>query len=181
MTDEQIVAKVQNGDKEAFGEVMTRYQDRLYGYLRNLTNQKQEEVEDLVEEVLVATYINLQSFDTKKKFSSWIFRVAHNKAIDYFKKKKIRTNDLGDSEEMWGDNHKLIEEAEIDLDRTKMINKVVEELDFKYREVIILYYYEDKNYEEISDILRISNSNVGVLLYRAKKILKELLEESINN
>jgi len=176
VTDEQIVAKVQNGDKEAFGEVMTRYQDRLYGYLRNLTNQKQEEIEDLVEEVLVSTYINLQSFDTKKKFSSWIFRVAHNKAIDFFKKKRLGSQIIDSGNEILESDEKLIEELEIEKERARMVKNAVNKLELKYKEAVLLYFFDDKSYEEISDILHISTSGVGVLLFRAKIILKKILE-----
>lgn len=180
-TDEEIVALVQSGQVDRFEEIIKRYQNRLYGYLKNLTNQKPEEVEDILSEVMILGYVNLQSFDTKKKFSSWIFRVAHNKAIDYFKKRKIKTNEIGDGEELWGDGRKLMEEIEIEKERNKEINKVIEGLQLKYKEVVVLYYFEDKSYEEISDILKIPTSNVGVILYRAKKILKEKLKSFNQN
>ena len=175
MNDEEIVIEVQSGKKEKYGDIIGRYQGKLYGYLKNLTNQKEEEVEDLVEEVLVTAYINLQSFDSKKKFSSWIFRVAHNKAIDYFKKKKIKTIYIEDGEEIIGDKQKLLEEIEIEKEDFEKLNEAVEKLELKYREVILLYYFEDKSYEEISDILHIPTSNVGVILYRGKEKLKKIL------
>lgn len=178
MNDEEVVAEVQTGNVEKYGEIISRYQGKLYGYLKNLTNQKEEEVEDLVEEVLVTAYINLQSFDSKKKFSSWIFRVAHNKAIDYFKKKKIKTTYIEDGEEIIGNEHKLLEEIEIEKEDFKKLNEAVERLELKYREVILLYFFEDKSYEEISDILHIPTNNVGVMLYRGKQKLKKILNKN---
>lgn len=175
MSDEEIIVKIQAGNKEEYGEIIERYQGKLYGYLKNLTNQRREEVEDLVEEVLVGAYINLLSFDTKKKFSSWIFRVAHNKAIDYFKKKKIKITEIEDNEEIFGDKQKLLEDVEIEKENSKNINRAIESLELKYKEAIILYYFEDKSYEEISDILHIPTDNVGVMLYRAKEKLKKIL------
>jgi RNA polymerase sigma-70 factor (ECF subfamily) len=178
MSDEEIVKLIQDREREKFGEIIERYQGKLYGYLKNLTNQKQEEVEDLVEEVLVGAYINLQDFDTKRKFSSWIFRIAHNRAVDYFKKKKIKIIEIEDNEEIFGDKQKLLEDVEIEKENSKNINRAVESLELKYREVILLYYFEDKNYEEISDILHIPTNNVGVILYRGKEKLKKILNKN---
>jgi RNA polymerase sigma-70 factor, ECF subfamily len=175
MPDEEIIKSVQEGNKEEFGKIIEKYQEKLYRYLKNLTNQQQEEVDDLVEETLVASYINLQSFDNNHKFSSWIFRIAHNKAIDYFKKKKVKIVDMENNEEILGDKQKLWEEIEIEGEKTRKINRAIESLELKYREVILLYFFEDKSYEEISDILHIPTNNVGVLLFRGKEKLKKLL------
>lgn len=177
VTDEEIVKEIQQGNKNKFGEILKRYEGRLYGYLKNLTNQPPEEVEDIVEEVLISAYINLQGFDIKKKFSSWIFRIAHNKAIDYFKKRRVKTKTIEDSEEFIGDGQKLFEELEIEKERNLAIIKGIESLDLKYKEVVLLYYFDDKSYEEISDILHIPTGNVGVILFRAKKLLKEKLSK----
>ena len=178
MSDEEVIARVGKGKREEYGEIIERYQGKLYGYLKNMTNQSQEEVEDLVEETLISAYINLQSFDVNKKFSSWIFRIAHNKAIDYFKKKKIRTTDLENQEELVGDKEKLIEEIEIKKEKVREMNKSIEQLELKYREVVLLYYFDEQTYDEISDILHIPTTNVGVLLHRAKEKLKNILKNN---
>lgn len=175
MSDEELIKIIVEGDREKFGEIIERYQEKIFGYLKNLTNQSNEEIEDLMAEVFINGYTNLQSFDTKKKFSSWIFRIAHNRAIDFFKKRKIKTKTMEESEEMIGDGKKIFEEIEIEKEERKRVNQAVEKLEIKYREVILLYFYDERSYEEISDILHIPTSNVGVLLYRAKDKLKKLL------
>jgi RNA polymerase sigma-70 factor (ECF subfamily) len=175
MTDEEVAAKVQNGDSKNYGEIIKRYQGKLYGYLKNLTNQRQEEVEDLVEETLIAAYTNLYGFNNSQKFSSWIFRIAHNRAIDYFRKRRLKITNIEDHEEILGDKQKLLEEIAIDGEKTKRINEAIDNLELKYREVILLYFFEDKSYEEISDILHIPTNNVGVLLYRGKEKLKKTI------
>jgi RNA polymerase sigma-70 factor (ECF subfamily) len=178
MTDEKIVELVRNGDKEKYSKIVERYEAKMFYYIKRMINQADEEMEDLVQEVLVAAYENLAGFDTKKKFSSWIYRIAHNKAIDYFKKKKMKINvDLGEKEEYWERGGKLPEDIEIDKQDGEELRKAVNSLEIKYREVIWLYYFEDKNYDEISDILRIPISNVGVLLFRAKEKLKRRYEK----
>lgn len=85
--------------------------------------------------------------------------------------------DLGEKEEYWEREGKLPEDIEIDKQDGEELRKAVNSLEIKYREVIWLYYFEDKNYDEISDILRIPISNVGVLLFRAKEKLKRRYEK----
>ncbi len=179
MTDNEVVALILSGEKEKFGKIIDRYQSKLYGYLRNFTNQEPEVVEDLVSEVLINCYVNLHGFDNKQSFSSWLFRIAHNRAIDFFRKnKKIITVINGDD---WMENiaseEKLIEDMEIVTENKKELIEALARLELKYREVIDLYFFESKSYEEISDILHIPVSNVGVLLYRAKKILKKIISK----
>lgn len=136
------------------------------------------EVEDVVEDSLISAYENLNGFDTSKKFSSWIYRIAHNKAIDYFKKKRIKSEEIDSRDEILETrNEKLIEELEIEKEEKKVVARAIENLELKYREVVLLYYFEEKSYEEISDILHIPVSNVGVLLFRAKIMLKKILEK----
>lgn len=175
MTDEQIVKLVQGGEIEEYGKIVKAYEGRLYGYVRNLTNQGREEVEDLVEDILIKGYENIQGFDITKSFSSWIFRIAHNTAIDFFKKKKLKQENIEDKEEILISNDKLIEELEIEKEEKKLIQKALEKLELNYKEVIILYFFEERSYEEIADILHTSTSNVGVLLSRSKEKLKKIL------
>lgn len=193
VSDEKIVQLIQNGDREKFGEIIERYQGKLFVYIKNLINQNSMEVEDMVEDTLISAYQNMNGFDTSKKFSSWIYRIAHNKAIDYFKKKRIKTTkledelesgfnpsgpvDIGPSPLDRGDlNNGLFEELEIEKENKKIVSRAVNSLELKYKEVVLLYFFEDKSYEEISDILHISTSGVGVLLYRAKIILKKIFQ-----
>jgi RNA polymerase sigma-70 factor (ECF subfamily) len=178
VSDEKIVKLIQGGEKEKFGEIIKRYQGRLFGYIKNLINKNNMEVEDVVEDSLISAYENLNGFDTSKKFSSWIYRIAHNKAIDYFKKKRIISEEIDSRDEILETrNEKLIEELEIEKERKIKVKKAIEGLELKYREVVLLYYFEEKSYEEISDILHIPVGNVGVLLFRAKIMLKKILEK----
>jgi RNA polymerase sigma-70 factor (ECF subfamily) len=179
MEDNEIVGLIQKGDKEQFRLIIERYQGKLMAYLRNMINQREEEVEDLLAEVMIKAYENIQSVDTGKKFSSWIYRIAHNQAVDYFKKRKIKAGTIDDKEEIIVSNEKLLEEIEIDKEKNKLVWAAVEGLELKYKEAIILAYFEDRSYDEISDILHISTTNVGVLLFRAKKILKNKLTGAV--
>jgi len=175
MTDEEVIEKVKQGNMEAFGVIVEKYQGPIGGYIRKMINQSNEEVEDMTQEVLIAAYENINGFEKGRKFSSWIYRIAHNKAIDFFKKRKIKTSQLEDREELLPEKTELIEDMEIKKEEAIKLREAIEKLDVKYKEIVVLNYFEEKSYEEISDILRIPVNNVGVILFRAKEKLKKLL------
>lgn len=173
MTDEKIIAKIQGGETERFGEIIDRYQRRLTGFIKKIIGNH-DEVDDLVENSLVAAYVNIQDFDTKRNFSSWILRIAHNITVDFIKKKKPQI--LPEDWEGIDNKNKLFEEMETEREEKMKVNKALKKLELKYREVLVLKYFEDKSYEEISDILHKNTSNVGVMIKRAKEKLKKLYE-----
>jgi RNA polymerase sigma-70 factor (ECF subfamily) len=175
VTDEEIVMLVQNGKTDEYGEIVKRYEKVLFRYIKRVTNQELTEVEDLVQETLISGYENIMGFDPKQKFSSWIFRIGHNKCIDFFRKRKLKTTTTNDKEELIESNDKLMEELEIEKENKEKVNAAVRSLELKYKEVILLYYFEDKSYEEISDILHTQTTNVGVMLKRAREKLCKII------
>lgn len=82
---------------------------------------------------------------------------------------------INDEIDNFKDDNKLSEEIEIEKERNKELRNAINKLELKYKEVIVLYFFEDKSYEEISDILHITTSNVGVMLKRAKEKLKIII------
>lgn len=176
LTDEQLAVVVRESDKEAYGEIVRRYQTKLAHYLRKFINHSAE-LEDVLQDVFIKAFRNLNSFNAEQKFSSWIFRVAHNEAINNIKKRKNEKLILDEGE--WE-----IVDTKIDLgkeiDHTitqKQMSDALAGLKDKYREPIILFYFEEKSYEEISDILKIPTSTVGTLISRGKRSLKELVKK----
>jgi RNA polymerase sigma-70 factor (ECF subfamily) len=134
----------------------------------------------LLQNIFVKTYKNIQGFDTALSFSAWIYRIAHNEAISFFRAKKVRPEghliDGGEQVLLT-----ILDENDFtqDLDKkieAKKIAQCVQKLDEMYRDIIILRYFEDREYKEISDILKIPEGTVATLLHRAKKKLKILLE-----
>lgn len=178
-TDEEIVGLVRNGDVEKYGEIISRYEKRLRGFIYKIIGRNAE-VDDLVEESLIAAYQNLQGFDDRQKFSSWILRIAHNKTVDYIKKKKPKLwdEDKITNYELRITNENILEDLEIKNEKKHELQKAIAKLELKYREVIVLYFFEEKSYEEISDILKITTSNVGVMLKRAKEKLKIVIRNT---
>lgn len=175
-TDEQLAMFVQRGDKEKFGLLMERYEQKLSRYGKKfLFNQNN--VEDMVQEVFLKAYRNMLSFDPKRKFSSWIYRIAHNVFINALKKKLRNPLYFFDFDSFIP--HPVYEDPakeERDFEQvSKMLNKGLKRLSPHYREIIILYYVEELDYKEISDILHIPTGTVGIRLKRAKEQLKKLL------
>jgi RNA polymerase sigma-70 factor (ECF subfamily) len=134
-----------------------------------------DELEDVLQDVFIKTYKNLYDFNVNKKFSSWIYRIAHNEAVNYIKKHRKEAFSL-DAKELEIIDEKIDVKKEFDAQLLKnKIGKSLSLMKEKYREPLLLYYFEEKSYEEISDIMRIPRSTVGILIMRGKNILKEFL------
>ena len=175
-TDEELVGLIRAGDKDLYGEIVRRYQTKLTHYLRKFFVD-QDRLEDVLQDVFIKTYHNLYGFDIQKTFSPWIYRIAHNEAVNQLKKYSKEVINLDDAE--WE-----IVDKNIDLDGavdreilSRSMQKVMVKMKTKYREPLILYFFEEKSYDEISEILRIPRTTVGVRIMRAKNILKEFLSK----
>lgn len=180
-TDEELAAQIQKGDKESFALLMQRYEQKIYRYGKKFFSNE-EDIKDSVQEVFIRAYMNIKSFDSHRKFSSWIYRIAHNEFINVIKKKNnekllfinfdfdILFPHLVSSKSAIDDTDNLI--------LKKSLNSYLAQIGVKYREPLILYYFEELDYKEISDILRIPISTVGVRLRRGRNILKNIIERS---
>lgn len=178
LSDEEIAKKVQLGKIEPFELLVQRYQEKLIRYGRKFLADERD-IEEIIQEVFIKAYVNIKSFDLSKKFSSWIYRIAHNELVNRIKKKK--RNPL-----LYFDLDILIpyfiskETPDREVDKKEIqeiINKCLDKLNPKYREVVVLYYFEDLSYKEISDILHIPVSTVGVRIKRAKQAMKPLCQK----
>lgn len=166
-------------DPEAFAGIVDRYSSKLKRYIHRLSRVSSEEAEDIVQEIFIKAYLNLNNYDDRLPFSSWMYRIAHNECISQFRKRRAR----GLDEQYDLDNaavQRLISDLspERDLDntlRTEFVARVLDQLPEKYKSVLVLRYLEDKSYEEISDILEKNPKTVATLLNRAKKLCRSLI------
>lgn len=179
MTDEQLVALVQKGNNNQFGVLVERYEEKLLRYGRKFL-ARHEDIQDIVQDVFVSSYQNIQNFDTTQRFSPWIYRIAHNAFVNRLKKNTYNPLVLIDFDTMI--SHPVYEDpAPLEREQKEMrvmIDKALEELQPKYREVLILHFLEDMSYKEISDILQIPSGTVGIRLKRAKQALKTVYEKT---
>jgi len=174
--DEEIVQMVQLGNFELFGELVKRYEAKMKRYARKFLNIT-EDIEDVVQEVFIKTYQNIKSFNLEKKFSSWLYRIAHNEFVNALKKHKRRkVFSFFELDILLPYSVAKNDDTGIDLERIRQaIDKCLDKLEIKYREPIILYYLEELSYKEIADILRIPISTVGIRLKRGREKLKKLM------
>lgn len=177
-SDEEIAKKVQDGDKNAFGEIVNRYEAKIKRYIKRLVFDKSK-TEDLTQDIFIKSYININSFDIKQKFSSWLYRIAHNEAINVIKKTTLRnllSVDFDTVVPMLYSKENTEDKIENELSK-KMIEKILSQLDNKYREPISLFYLEEFSYEEISKIMSIPEATVGVRINRGRKKMREIYEK----
>lgn len=174
LSDEEVAHIAQTKNKEIYSELVIRYENRLKKYIGYLT-KKEKLTEDIVQEALIKGFVNLQSFDTKRKFSSWIYRIAHNEAMNQLKKRKrlLNIDILGD---IFESKEKVEEEFE-KLETRKILKQNLNKIPLKYSEVLVLYYLEEKSYKEISDILRVPIGTVGTWVKRGLSSLKKEYEK----
>jgi len=174
-TDESIASRVQGGDFEAFAELVERYESKLMRYARKFLRDP-DDAKDIVQEVFIKAYENIQSFDAARRFSPWIYRIAHNEFVNAIKK-RARGPILGIDLDVvfpYLTAGETADDTALERDTKEMLEKFLDELDPKYREPLILYYLEGLSYKDMADILHIPMSTVGVRLARGKSQLQKI-------
>ncbi|MEK7228321.1 MAG: RNA polymerase sigma factor [Patescibacteria group bacterium] len=178
LTDKELVAIVLS-NKDAFSAIITRYEAPLRRYIARLGVRDHRDVEDILQNSFIKVYRYLRSFNDTFAFSSWIYRIVHNETYDFFRMKKRRpevTLDEDSGQQFLNieshDDQEQIFDKEIDA---KILNDALQNLDKKYRDVLLLRFGEDKDYRQISDILQIPEGSVATLIHRGKKALKAAL------
>jgi len=174
-TDEQIVVLTLK-NQNYYLYLMKRYETKLLNYILKISNISREDAEDILQEVFIKAYQNLNDFDLNYKFSNWIYSIAHNTTISVFRKKKVRPQTVS-----WEDKDlNNILESTLDAENIsfqkityKQIIKIMDRLPLNYKDVLILKFVEEKNYQEISDILHKPMGTIATLINRAKKSLKQ--------
>lgn len=179
--DEEIVELVFQ-DKDFFGVLIRRYEGRLTKYVGRIAGTNKEMIEDIVQNIFIKAFVNINSFKKNQKFGSWLYGIAHNECIDNWRKYKKHSCNvpLESNEELMAilASDEDMEQMLVDKDRQKAIRASLEKLPIKFREVLVLKYLEDKDYEEMGNILKKPTSTVGTLLRRAKKRFKQILSEN---
>ena len=177
-TDEKLV-ELALEDVDWFGLLVERYEARLKRYILRISSFPIETVEEILQDVFLKTWKNLNGFSGQVKFSSWIYRIAHNETISAFRKAKSRGHDQQvelDETLFLPDNTDFVKEFDQQLTAHK-IKKTLEHLPEKYREALVLRFLEDQSYEEIADILRCPMGTVATLISRAKKQFRNEAEK----
>jgi RNA polymerase sigma-70 factor, ECF subfamily len=180
-TDEAVVQAVLDGDQDAFGELVERYQGRLVNYLYRLLHNT-DEAHDVAQEVFIKVYQALDRFDPRYRFSTWLFRVGQNAAIDLIRKRRLKLVSLhrqDDGEE--GRDWELPSPERgpyremRNLERGEAIQRAIEQLPDEYRELISLRHFGELSYDEIAQLKEMPLGTVKNKLFRGRQMLKEQL------
>ena len=173
-----------HNDQKAYAELMKLYRDSIYYILVKIVKNT-DDAEDLTLETFGKAFKYLDKYSPQYAFSTWLFRIAVNNSIDFIRHKN-NIPQCVDSELSDYEPEQLIEHTQsevtptpedhvMDKQRIEMLQLAVRQLPDKYRKVVELRYFEDLSYEEISERLNISLSNVKIQLLRAKNMLSQLM------
>lgn len=175
-SDEEIVHRVTEGDVDLFGELIDRYEAKLTRYVMRFTQQP-EDVSDIIQVIFIKAYTNLRSFDTSRSFNSWVYRIAHNESVNHLKKRGSEKISFIDFDTFFPHPFAKEESDTLALSREDkdQIEKSLAGISPKYREVLVLYYYDELSYQEIADVLHIPIATVGVRIRRGKEALQKIL------
>ncbi len=176
---------VDKGDQKAYAELMQRYKDSVFYMLLKMVNNK-DDAEDLTIEAFGKAFKRLSQYTPSYAFSTWLFKIASNNAIDYLRKKKLQNNFSIDNQMKGddGDNYSFElksdvldpEEIVIKKQKVKLLREVVDKLKPRYKDLIQYRYFEELSYEEISVKMEIPIGTVKAQLFRAREFLYEILK-----
>jgi RNA polymerase sigma-70 factor, ECF subfamily len=178
-TDNELV-KLSLDNSDHFLCLTRRYESKLLHYIMRISKFRREDAGDILQDIFVKTYYNLNEFNGELKFSSWIYRIAHNQTVSEIRKKSVRPSVPFEKEDIdkFEDVFDIVKDIDNSFEREK-IDKALSLLDEKYREVLVLRFLDEKDYTEIADILKKPTSTIGNLILRGKKLFKEEYEKLI--
>lgn len=174
MTDEALIEHVRSRDKDAYSEVVVRYRPKLERYVRSFTRDE-DVISDVVQETLIGAFVHLQNFNSRYKFSSWIYRIAHNIAMNHFSR---RPKAMSFDDELYiADDNAMekVEGKEID----QRVHLMLTRLPAEYASPLALHFLEGYSYKEIAKLLRCPIGTVGTKINRAKNLLKRQCKNEI--
>ncbi len=177
--DGELVELVRSEDQELYAEIVKRYQTKLLRYAETIIGDS-DQAADVVQQAFIKAFTNLHGFNSKKKFSSWIYRIVHNEAINLIKKHHKEQSLEGNEwpEDIFADKNQTTAQEKMEEREIKQaVNQALDQLSIKYRSTLTLFYIEDKSYEEISDILKIPTNTVGTRISRGKKLLAYIYQQ----
>ena len=181
--DIELVRSALAGSQDAYRDLVLRYQRPILSLIRRMVRQGNQ-AEDLAQEVFIKAFRALSSFDQDRKFSSWLFKIAHNTAIDRLRRKELRTVPLETPDQDKPDLVSVLPDTGAETpvgrierrDMARAIELAIASLRPLYREVVILRYQEGLSYEEISEVTELPLGTVKTHLFRARKAMVAHLE-----
>ena len=184
--DLALVEKALNGSQPAYAELMAKYRESIYFMMLKMVS-KEEDAEDLTIEAFGKAFNRLHQYSPSFAFSTWLFKIASNNAIDFIRKKRIQVTSMdtgytnNDGEKVMIDvesSAKDPEEEAIHSEKVKHMRNIVKSLKPRYRDLIEKRYFLELSYEEIADDMGLPLGTVKAQLFRARAFLADLMERT---
>ena len=183
--DKYLVEKAIQGEKEAFEMIIQKYQQPLLNYIGRMVGERELAL-DFTQEVFIKTYSSLHSYKPQFKFSTWLYRIASNFIIDFWRKKKIDAFSIDHQKKLDKDLPPLQipagEESIVTKFETtqlkKRIERALERIPASLREVFVWRHINELSYEEIAEIKDLPTGTVKNRVFQAKELIRNLLEET---
>lgn len=171
MEDSEIVQKILSGNLDLFEEIVNRYERQILVYTKRILNNNQQDAEDTTAETFFKCYKNLASYKHEYKFSSWLYRIAHNNAVNLIQSKsKLFYFDIND---FW--QIPSVQKEQLPLTKAEL-EKILDKLKLNDKNILVLFYLQEKSLREISDILKIAENTVAQRLTRARERARKLIQ-----
>lgn len=174
------------GDQKAYAELLQRYRESVYYMMLKMVNNK-DDADDLTIEAFGRAFKKLDQYTPNYAFSTWLFKIASNNAIDFLRKKKLSNtismdtrneNSDYDASNLVRSTHLNPEEFFIKKQKVEMVRAVIDKLKPKYKELVELFYFQELSHEEISEKLNLPIGTIKAQLFRARDFLFELIKNS---
>ena len=177
-TDSDLVATANTGQEGSFEELVRRYQRPISAYVYRMVGNYESAL-DLTQEIFIKVYASLRKYRSEFKFSTWIYKIAHNAAVDHLRRSSTREQSLitgseSDQFELPIESRRLSPEQESERKERRIeIESVVRALPANYRELIILRHSQDLTYEEIVEVTGLPLGTVKNRLFRAREMMRQ--------
>ncbi len=179
--ERKLISRAKEGKEEAFGQLYDKYMPAIYRFIFLKTGGQKAQAEDICHEVFLNAWQNIKNFRFQGyPFSSWLYRIAANAVIDYYRTRKININIDNVPEEAVVENASLGEKFDDQLD-LQLVKVCLKKLEPSYQDVLIMKFVEELSNKEIAVALEKSEGAVRVIQHRALKQLKKHIEDERSN
>jgi RNA polymerase sigma-70 factor (ECF subfamily) len=176
----ELIERSRKGDSESFGILVERYQRRVVGVALAVVHNQDDAIE-LAQETFIRAFENLSKFESRSSFSTWLYRIAANLAIDFWRREgrhvvlhgEDADNEISRMPSAHGDSFKEVSRSEL----SERLKKALEQLTPEHRAVILLREVEGLSYDEISDVLQCPRGTVMSRLHYAREHLRGILKD----
>ena len=178
-SDIELIDQVRNGNRQAFTELMRRYQTRVYWTAKRIVGNH-DDADDVAQETFVKAYTGLGEFRGDSSFFTWLYRIAVNLSLNALRKRQLVTY-LRESEiinRFFPSSEDPLKDA-VQRDQERLVEKAVATLPEKQRAVFVMRYYDEMSYEEISEVLKTSIGGLKANYFHALRKVQELLKDEI--